>query len=251
MFNNNNYRLLVCVEYNGSSYSGWQKQLNTVLSVQEVVENALSRIADHKVNIFCSSRTDAGVHSLGQIFHFDTYSKRSINEWIIGTNSILPKDISFKWVKFVSNTFHARFNAVARRYIYIICNSKLRCCFLNKLVTYYPNHLNITDMLCGANFLLGEHDFSFFRSSKCQSKSSYRNMIHINIFRKGVFVFFDFKANSFLYHMVRNIVGCLILVGIKKYSFDWIKDLLLLKNRVDCKVNTVKPDGLYLFGVYY
>ncbi len=246
-----NYRFLVCVKYNGSGYSGWQKQSDNGFSVQNKIEESLSKIANHKVNIFCSSRTDAGVHSIGQTFHFDTFRKRTINEWLFGTNSILPKDISFKWVKNVSINFHARFNAIARRYIYIICNSKLRCSFLNKLVTYYPIYLNVEDMLKGSKFLLGEHDFSFFRSSKCQSKSAFRNIIDIKIFRKGVYIFFVIKADSFLYRMVRNIIGSLLLVGIKKYSFYWIKYLLLLKNRINCHISTVKPDGLYLSNVYY
>ncbi len=247
------YRLLVCVEYNGSNYIGWQKQcFNTKLnSIQNVIENVLSVIAKHKISIFCSSRTDSGVHSLGQVFHFDTFCYRSERDWLFSSNNKLPYDISFRWVKFISSNFHARFNAISRRYFYVICTSKTRSCFFNKLVTYYNYDVNINLMKKASKYLLGENDFSSFKSSKCESLSSYRNIIHINIYSKYNYIFFDIRANSFFYHMVRNIVSSLLLVGIRKYSFYWIKDFLNYKDNSVFKINMIKPYGLYLFSVYY
>ncbi len=245
------YRLLVNVEYNGANYIGWQKQVNNKYSIQESIEKSLSIIANHKVNIYCSSRTDAGVHSIGQTFHFDTFSFRSKEDWIFGTNSILPKDISLKDIKYVSELFHARFDAVSRRYLYIICVSKIRSSFLTNLVTYYPYDVDISLMSKGAQFLIGEHNFNAFRSSKCQSLTPFRKVIHLNIYRKMNFIFFDIKANSFLYKMVRNIVSSLLLVGIKKYSFCWIKELLFSQDRSFGKFNTAFPYGLYLLFVEY
>ncbi len=243
-------RFLVCVEYNGSNYFGWQKQ-NDKHTIQLVIEKTLSIIANHDINIFCASRTDKGVHSLGQIFHFDSYSNRTLYEWLSGGNSLLPKDITFKWINYINNTFHARFNAIARRYIYVVSYSKIRSSFLNKLVMYYPYKLNVSIMLEGAKFLLGEHNFSFFTTSKNQSKNTIKKVYYIRIYQKNLYTFFDIKANSFLYHMVRNIVSVLLLLGIKRYSVSYIKNLIKLKDKSRLNINLIEPDGLYLHTVYY
>ncbi len=244
------YRLVVCVEYKGTNYSGWQKnKFNKLISIQEVIENVLFKVADHKINIFCSSRTDKGVHSFGQIFHFDTYKYKSENEWLRKCNFILPNDIFFKWVKFSCIGFDSRKDSLARRYIYIILNGNYRSTFLYDFFLYYKNYLFVDLMLKASYILLGEHNFSSFKSSGCQSLSSKRNIFYINIFRKGVFIYFDIIADSFLYHMVRNIVSSLILVGIKSKSINWFKDFFYSGIRINC--NIVKPNGLYLYKIYY
>ncbi len=248
---NKKYRLLVCVEYNGYNYIGWQKQLHSHLSIQEVIETCLSKIAKHKIKIFCSSRTDSGVHSLGQIFHFDTFCYKKENHWLLISNFNLPNDITFKWVKYVNNHFHARYNVYSRRYLYFILNSKIRSSFLNNLVTYYLGNININLMLQASKFLLGKHDFSSFQSSGCESKNVYKNIMHLKIFKRKMYIIFDIKADSFLYHMVRNIVSCLLLVGTKKNCVNWIKDILLYKKRGVSKINLIKPYGLYLYKIEF
>ncbi len=249
MFLFKKYRLAVCVEYNGTNYIGWQKQFKKN-SIQEVIENMLSKISNHEVKIFCASRTDLGVHSLGQIFHFDTFKYRNENEWLIISNYNLPKDIYFKWVKNVSLNFHSRYNAISRRYIYIILNSNIQNVFLYNLVFFFNKKLDINLMLLASRILLGENDFSSFRSSGCQSISSIRRIFYFNIYNNGLFIFFDIIANSFLYHMVRNIISSLLLVGINKMSIFNFKKIFYSKNK-DYKFNLVKPNGLYLYRVYY
>ncbi len=245
------YRLVVCVEYKGTNYSGWQIQNINDNSIQNIIEKSLFILIKEKIKIFCSSRTDSGVHSIGQIFHFDIYKYININKLLYNINFILPYDISFKWIKYVSSKFHSRYNAISRRYIYIIYNSKIRSSFLNKLVMYFNKDLDIYLMSKSAKFLVGEHDFSSFRSSKCESKNPYKKIFYLNIFKKNNFIFFDIKANSFLYHMVRNIVSCLIMVGTRIYSIYWLKDFLNYKNNKIFNINIVKPYGLYLISVNY
>ncbi len=245
------YRLLVCVEYNGMNYIGWQKQLHNSLSIQEIIEKCLSKITNHKVNIICSSRTDSGVHSLGQMFHFDTYIYKNENEWLLIANFNLPYDITFKWMKYVKNNFHARYNVNSRRYLYIILNSCIRSSFLNNLVMYYRGNINIDFMLQASYYLLGKHDFTSFRSSGCESKNTYKNIMHLNIFKKKKYIIFDIKANSFLYRMVRNIVSSLLLVGIGKYPINWIKHILSSRDKNLCRSFSVKPYGLYLYKIEF
>ncbi len=250
MLNKNKYRLIVCVKYNGTNYSGWQKNISNKISIQEIIEKVLSKISGDNIKIFCSSRTDKGVHSLGQVFHFDTYKYKSENDWLKISNFILPNDIYFKWVKFSSNNFNSRYNAIARRYIYIILN-KNRSVFLYNFVLFFNKFLHIDLMLKASRYLLGENDFSSFKSSKCQSLSSFRNIFYLNIFSKGFFIYFDIIADSFLYHMVRNIVSCLLIIGIKKYSIRWFKDFFFSKNKNYYSLKLIKPNGLYLYKVYY
>ncbi len=250
------YRLLACVEYNGSNYIGWQKQINNKNSIQEKIEKSISKIANHKIEVFGSSRTDCGVHSLGQIFHFDTKTKRKNKNWLLGSNYFLPKDISLKWIKKVSKDFHCRFNAIARRYIYVVYNNEkknIKSIFLNNLVLNYPFNININLMLNTAKIFIGKHDFFFLCPLKKRKKiNTYRNIIHLNIYRKNSFIFFDIKANSFFYHMIRKIINCLLLVGSKIYSYSYIKNLFLFENKnKDIYINIVKPYGLYLHSIFF
>ncbi|QCI23750.1 tRNA pseudouridine(38-40) synthase TruA [Buchnera aphidicola (Macrosiphoniella sanborni)] len=237
------------IEYNGSSYHGWQMQKN-VSSIQEEVERALSKIANHKINIVCAGRTDAGVHSIGQVVHFYTTAKRKKISWLIGTNRYLSRDISVKWVQEVPGNFHSRYSAIARSYRYIIYNNDVRSVFFPNKLYFVHKKLNEKKMFSEAQCLLGEHDFTSFRSIGCQSFSSWRKIIKLNIFRSNNFIIIDIKANSFLYHMVRNIVGSLIEVGANKKKEFWIQELLTKQNR-NYAAATAPARGLYLSSIEY
>jgi len=237
------------VEYDGSQYFGWQKQQN-VLSIQQKLEEALSRIANQTITIFCAGRTDAGVHATGQVVHFESDSKRPISAWTMGVNANLPANIAIKWAQIVEDSFHARFSAQARRYRYIIYNHPYRHAILNHGVSHYYKPLNELKMHLAAQYLLGENDFSAFRAAQCQSLSPWRNIQHIKVSRQGCYVIIDVQANAFVHHMVRNIVGSLLEVGNGNQSEAWIYDLLRSKDRT-CAGATAKPEGLYLVDVIY
>ncbi len=247
-----NYRLMVCVQYNGFYYSGWQKQSFCDNSIQNIIEKCLLIYFKYNIKIFCSSRTDIGVHSLGQVFHFDIKYYININNFLFCINNILPKTIIFKWVKYICVNFHSRYNAIARRYMYIFCNKNNRSVFLENLVTYIDfNNLNINLMRKASKFILGKHNFNSFRSSKCESNNPYRRIFFLNIFKCGNYIFFDIKGNSFLYHMIRRIISCLLLIGFSKYSILWIKDFLYYRNNNIYNISLVKPNGLYLLYIYF
>lgn len=215
MIKNNIKRFALGVEYDGSFYHGWQSQ-KTVPTIQEEVEKALSIIANHKIDVICAGRTDAGVHSIGQVIHFSTTTIRKKSSWILGTNSYLSKYISIIWIKEVSEHFHARYSAITRSYRYIIYNYPFRSAIFQDKSNHVYKILNIDKMNFEAQFLLGEHDFTSFRGLNCQSHSPFRKIIKLNIWRHEAWVIIDIVANSFLYHMVRNIVGTLIEIGLSK-----------------------------------
>lgn len=242
-------RIALCIEYNGTNYSGWQRQKH-VNSVQQEVEKALSVIAAHPVEVQCAGRTDAGVHGTGQVVHFDTVSNRKLVAWTMGVNAHLPKDIAVRWAKDVSDEFHARFTATARRYRYIIFNSAVRPGILCNGVSHYHGELDADKMHQAAQYLLGENDFSSFRAAHCQSRSPWRNIIHLNVSRLNNFVIIDIKANAFVHHMVRNITGSLINVGKGEQQPEWIQWLLEAKDRKLAGA-TAKAEGLYLVDVDY
>ncbi|QIE01934.1 tRNA pseudouridine(38-40) synthase TruA [Buchnera aphidicola] len=249
MIFNNVKRFALGIQYNGSIYHGWQRQ-NRVSSIQEEIESALSKIANHNINVICAGRTDAGVHSIGQVIHFNTTTVRKMSAWILGTNSYLSPYISVRWVKYVPEHFHARYSAVSRSYRYIIYNNNIRSVFFQKQSNYIYKKLNEKKMFSAAQFLLGEHDFTSFRAIGCQSLSPYRKIIKLNVFRLDDFVIIDITANSFLYHMVRNIVGALIDVGISQKKEEWIQELLKKKNRKYASF-TAPSQGLYLLSIKY
>ncbi|QJC32353.1 tRNA pseudouridine(38-40) synthase TruA [Enterobacteriaceae endosymbiont of Donacia dentata] len=245
------YKFALGVEYNGKNYYGWQKQKTYYRkTIQECVENAISKIANHNVKIICAGRTDIGVHSLGQVIHFETNSFRKKKSWILGINSLLPKDIVINWLISVKKEFHARFSALSRRYFYIIYNNSYRSAILNGLVTSYKYNLNIMKMKNAIKYLLGEHDFTSFKSSNKQNISSFRKIINCNIQKYGNYILIDIKANAFLYHMVRNIVGNLLEIGLGKKEENWISELIKTKD-ITKAAATVKPDGLFLVEVEY
>ncbi|MFH0257117.1 tRNA pseudouridine(38-40) synthase TruA [Vibrio rumoiensis] len=242
-------RIALGVEYDGSKLFGWQRQ-NDVPSVQEHLEKALSIVANHPVEVICAGRTDAGVHGTGQVVHFDTTATRKLVAWTMGVNANLPSNIAVRWSHEVSDEFHARFSATARRYRYIIFNNALRPGILNSGVSHYYNPLDEEKMHQAGQFLLGENDFTSFRALHCQSHSPWRNLMHLNVSRMGQYVIVDIKANAFVHHMVRNIVGSLIKVGTGDEKPEWISWLLEQKDR-SLAGATAKAEGLYLVDVDY
>jgi len=242
-------RIVLGVEYDGSRFYGWQRQ-QTVVSVQQLLEEGLSKIANHSVKVICAGRTDAGVHATGQVVHFDTDSVRHRSAWTIGINGFLPKTISVRWFKETTDDFHARFSATARRYRYIIHNSTLRSGILAGGVTTFFAPLDHELMHEAAQYLVGKQDFSAFRAVNCQANTPIRHLSKIQISRMGDYVILDVQANAFLHHMVRNIVGSLLLIGCGEKPVDWIKTLLSEKDRTKAGA-TAKPNGLYLVDVTY
>lgn len=242
-------KIALGVEYDGSRYYGWQRQPD-VRSVQGYLEKALSKVADHEVNVFCAGRTDAGVHGTGQVVHFETTAQRADGAWTLGVNANLPQDIAVRWVKTVADDFHARFSATARRYRYIIYNQRLRPAILGQGITHFYHPLNAEAMHRAAQSLLGENDFTSFRAVHCQSRTPWRNISHIQVWRQGAFVIVDIKANAFVHHMVRNIVGSLMEVGCGNRPESWMAELLAAKDR-KLAAATARAEGLYLVEVDY
>lgn len=223
-------RIALGIEYDGAQFFGWQRQRD-VATVQECLEAALTQVANHKVDVFCAGRTDAGVHGTGQVVHFDTESVRGERGWTMGINANLPDAIAVTWMKEVPDDFHARFSATARRYKYVIYNEKLRPGILNKGLSHYHMPLNADDMQQAAQCLLGENDFSSFRAAQCQSNSPNRFVHFVNVTRKGSYIVIDIKANAFVHHMVRNIAGSLIAVGKGDKPVEWIAEVLAKKRQ--------------------
>jgi tRNA pseudouridine38-40 synthase len=242
-------RIALGIEYDGSAFYGWQRQ-REVNSVQQELEIALASVANQPIELSCAGRTDAGVHATGQVVHFDTSAVRDSKAWIMGTNTRLPDAIAVRWAQPVADDFHARFSATARRYRYIIYNHKYRPAILRAGLSHYHQTLDIELMRQAAPLLLGEQDFSSFRAMQCQSKTPFRNIHHLTIERRGDFIVLDIKANAFLHHMVRNITGSLLEVGMKNRPPEWIGEVLAAKDR-SLAAATAKPGGLYLVDVDY
>lgn len=242
-------RFALGVEYDGSAFHGWQRQPG-LRTVQGSIEAVLSKIANHDVNVSCAGRTDTGVHALNQVIHFDTRSERSQKTWIFGVNSQLPKDVCIRWVSLVNEDFHARFSAISRTYRYIICNNSIRPAVARGNVSWHYRRLNADLMQKASQCLIGEHDFSSFQASECQSKSPFRNITDISIKRQGDYILIDISANAFLHHMVRNIVGVLMQVGNEKKEVSWVAELLEAKDRTKA-AETAPPYGLYLKHITY
>lgn len=242
---------IICgVEYCGQNYGGWQRQADHHRTIQEHIEKALSYVANEPVVIFCAGRTDAGVHATGQVFHFETDVIRPMHGWLRGANTKLPKDIRIMWAVEGDPEFHARFDATARRYHYIISNQPEPSALHYGRKTHVRADLNVEDMHAAAQALVGKHDFTSFRASHCQSKTAIRDLKFINITRDGNDILIDIQANAFLYHMVRNITGSLIEIGKGERPVDWIAELLALRDR-SLAAPTAPADGLYLVDVTY
>ncbi len=242
-------RMALVVEYDGSQFHGWQQQTG-LRTVQQVLEAALTRVADHPVSVVCAGRTDTGVHATAQVVHFDSDNERPMRAWIYGVNSYLPQDVGVRFGKEVSPTFHARFDATSRRYRYIICNKPIRPALQRTYVTWQYRQLDHQLMHNAAQVLLGENDFTSFRSVECQSKTPQRQIHEIRVTRQGDLVVVDLCANAFLHHMVRNIVGVLMAVGAGRQTVEWVQEVLEAKDRRQ-GAETAPPYGLYLTGVTY
>ena len=242
-------KIALGIEYCGTSYYGWQRQ-DIPNSVQEHVENALSKIANQQVNVFCAGRTDTGVHALHQVVHFETDVDRKMYSWVVGSNVNLPDDISILWAKEVKDDFHARYSAIARTYKYIILNRQSRPGVNHGLVTWERQPLDESRMQLTANSLIGEHDFTSFRTVACQANSPVRNVKRLDVTRIGEYVMFEIKANAFLHHMVRNIAGLLIEIGCGKADIVWVDEVLAVRDRTKA-AKTAVPDGLYLTMIQY
>lgn len=242
-------RIALGIEYDGSRYCGWQRQINS-LSIQENLENALSKVANHPIMTFCAGRTDAGVHASNQVIHFETEALRDKVAWVRGVNSYLPLDIRVCWMQVVPDEFDARKSAVSRRYCYVMVNRPVSPGIMRHGVTWVLPTLDVQAMQKAAQHLLGKHDFSSFRGANCQAKTPIRTITAISLHANGDNIILDITANAFLYHMVRNIVGSLIMVGQGKCEESWIKDVLDAKDR-RLAGHKAPPNGLYLVEVKY
>ncbi|MEP1216044.1 MAG: tRNA pseudouridine(38-40) synthase TruA [Marinobacter sp.] len=243
-------RVALAFEYDGRGFHGWQYQKSGVRSVQGELTRAVSKVADHDVELVCAGRTDAGVHASYQIAHFETPSIRNPRSWVMGINTSLPPDIAVHWAGSGIGDFHARFSATYRRYRYVIYNHPVRPGILNGQVSWTFRPLDTEVMHKAAQFLRGEHDFSSFRAAGCQSRSPVRFLEAISVTRKEEFVVIDVQANAFLHHMVRNIAGALMAVGAGKQHPEWIREILETRDRTAAGV-TAPPHGLYLVDVGY
>jgi tRNA pseudouridine38-40 synthase len=237
------------ISYNGQPYQGWQSQLSGQ-TVQDRLEAALARFTTQKTSTLCAGRTDAGVHGLMQVVHFDTVVERSPSAWVRGTNSFLPRDIAIQWACPVPDAFHCRASALSRRYAYILLESQVRPSLEAGRVGWAFRPLALAPMQQAAELLLGEHDFSSFRASACQALSPIKHLQRLAITRRGAYWRFEFEANAFLHHMIRNLMGCLIAVGQGQYPPAWITKVLQARDR-KVAAPTFSPDGLYFLGPRY
>lgn len=242
-------RIAVGIEYNGTHYHGWQNQLDGN-SVQEQVERALSKVADHPVTVLCAGRTDKAVHATGQVVHFDTESIRKEHSWILGANSHLAPDIRLLWVRPVQDTFHARFSAQYREYRYIIHNTKYPSALMAHQVTWIPYVLHVEPMQEACAFFLGKQDFTSIRGAHCQAKHPIRTIQEITIRREGELIVLAIRADGFLHHMVRNIMGILLEIGCLRENPTWVQEVLAAQKRTAAGM-TAPPTGLYLVRVGY
>ena len=242
-------RIALGVAYQGRAYHGWQSQPDG-LTVQDQLESALSRFADAVVVTTCAGRTDTGVHALNQVVHFDTPIEREAFSWVRGTNRYLPRDIAVQWCHAVDDGFHARRAARGRRYTYLLLESPVRPALERGLAGWVFRALDGDAMRAAAACLVGEHDFSSFRSADCQALSPVKRLHAISIKRVGAYWRFDFDGTAFLHHMVRNVMGCLVAVGQGGHAPEWLAEVLAARNR-DAAAPTFAPDGLYFAGPYY
>ncbi len=236
--------MALVVEYDGAAYKGWQAQKFDVATVQECLENALSKIANHPVNVICAGRTDAGVHASAQVVHFETHVQRPLRAWTLGVNTHLPPDISVKAAANVVEDFHARFSAVSRRYRYVIYQSEFRPAVMGKGVTWTYKELNVSAMKEACEYFIGTHDFTSFRAVGCQAHSPVRTILNFSVDQFGQYIVLDVRANAFLHHMIRNFAGVLMTIGAGEQPVEWAKQVLEAKDRAQGGV-TAPPYGLY------
>ena len=242
-------RVALGIEYDGSRFSGWQRQAH-VTGVQQVLEEALSKVADHPVDLVCAGRTDAGVHATAQVAHFDTRAERSTRAWVLGATCNLPSAVCVNWAQAVPDDFHARFSATGRQYRYILLNRPVRPALLHARVCWEHRPLDVERMATAARCLIGEHDFTSFRAQGCQARHPRREVYSVDIQRHGDFIYLDIAANAFLHHMVRNIAGTLLAVGRGDQPVEWVEQVLTARDRTRGGI-TAPAGGLYFVQVRY
>ncbi len=243
-------RVALGIQYDGVGFRGWQAQPAGIRTVQASLERALARVADHSVSLSCAGRTDAGVHAVGQVAHFDTGSIRLMRAWVRGGNANLPPDLSLSWACEVPDDFHARFSASARRYRYLIYNHPQRSALWHARAAWYYRPLDAAWMHAAGQVLVGEHDFSAFRAAGCQARHPIRKVLKLTVWRQGDGVLLEIEANAFLHHMVRNIVGVLLAIGAGDRPVEWVAEVLEGRDRTQAGV-TAPAEGLYLLAVRY
>ncbi|MCM2290191.1 MAG: tRNA pseudouridine(38-40) synthase TruA [Sulfuritalea sp.] len=242
-------RIALGLEYDGSGFCGWQSQAGGG-AVQDAVESALSIVADAPTRVVCAGRTDAGVHALAQVVHFDTEAVRPDTAWVRGVNAHLPASVAVRWAQPVSSEFHARFSARGRRYRYVLLNRTERPALMARRVGWFHRPLDADAMAAAASLLLGEHDFSAFRAIECQAKSPVKTLRRADVVRHGNLLVFDFEASAFLHHMVRNLVGALVYVGKGAHPPEWVGEVLAGRDRARA-APTFEACGLYFAAVDY
>jgi tRNA pseudouridine38-40 synthase len=246
-------RIVLGVQYDGTPWQGWQTQLSRN-TVQDRLQAALKKFTQADVSTTCAGRTDTGVHALEQVVHFDTELDRESFSWVRGLNTHLPPSIAVRWATEVADDpdaeFHARFSARSRTYHYALYNHPVRSPLLTGKVGWVYRSLAVEPMQDAAAYLIGDHDFSAFRSADCQAKSPVKKMHDIRIEQRGDLIVFTLHASAFLHHMVRNIIGSLIYTGTGRHSPEWMKAVLMGRDR-NVAAPTFMPDGLYLAQIDY
>lgn len=243
-------RVALGVQYDGAEFQGWQAQRTGVRTVQACLEQALAKVANHPIGLICAGRTDAGVHGIGQVVHFDTTAARSNRSWVLGGNANLPPDLSLAWACEVAEDFHARFSALARRYRYLIFNRPYRSAPWRKRAAWCRRPLDAEWMHAAGQAMVGEHDFSSFRAADCQARHPIREIRELTVRRRGEGVVLEVEANAFLHHMVRNIAGVLMAIGAGDRPVEWAEEVLERRDRTQGGV-TAPAEGLYLLAVRY
>jgi tRNA pseudouridine38-40 synthase len=242
-------RIAAGIEYDGTAYNGWQR-VAAGTGIQEKVEQALGRVADHAVDAVCAGRTDAGVHATAQVVHFDSDAARSERSWLLGANSNLPPDISIRWIRFAEEDFHARYSATARTYRYLILNRLVRSALYRDRAWWVHEPLSEAAMHEAGQQLLGEHDFSAYRAAGCQSRTAVRELTRLDVERHGEWISITVTANAFLQHMVRNLTGVLVGVGKGDRPPSWALEVLEGRDRTAGGV-AAPAHGLTLVAVDY
>lgn len=242
-------RVALGISYNGGAYQGWQSQPSG-LTIQDKLEAALGKFTAQRVSTLCAGRTDAGVHGIMQVVHFDTELQRDTYSWVRGTNANLPRDIAVQWAVLTPDAFHCRASAMSRRYAYVLYESPIRPSVDYGRVGWTFNALDADAMRKAADILTGEHDFTSFRASACQALSPVKNLMEIAFSKRGAYWRIEFEANAFLHHMIRNIMGCLVQIGQGKHPPEWMADVLAARDR-RAAAPTFSPDGLYFLGPRY
>lgn len=246
-------RIALGIEYDGSGFLGWQTQPGGG-TVQDALQSALSQIACAPISVICAGRTDRGVHARGQVVHFDSCAQRPLSAWMRGVNARLPDSIAVVWAADTAKDFHARYCAVSRTYRYLLLNRPARPALEVRYAGWIHSQLDPAAMRAAASVFIGTHDFSAFRSSECQARTPVRTIFQFDVDESadaaGRRFSFTIRANAFLHHMVRNLVGTLICVGKGTHSPAWAADVLASRER-RLAAPTFAAEGLYLEHVEY